>query len=40
MTLTNYTALIESALETGAIQESDVALLQEWRKDPAAWLSE
>lgn len=38
--LTNYTALIESALETGAIQESDVALLQEWRKDPAAWLSE
>lgn len=39
-TLTNYTALIESALETGAIQESDVALLQEWRKDPAAWLSE
>lgn len=40
VTLTNYTALIESALETGAIQESDVALLQEWRKDPAAWLSE
>ena len=38
--LTNYTALIESALETGAIQESDVALLQKWRKDPAAWLSE
>lgn len=37
VTLTNYTALIESALETGAIQESDVALLQEWRKDPAAW---
>jgi len=36
VTLTNYTALIESALETGAIQESDVALLQEWRKDPAA----
>lgn len=40
VTLTNYTALIESALETGAIQESDVALLQEWLKDPAAWLSE
>lgn len=40
VTLTNYTALIESALETGAIQESDVALLQEWREDPAAWLSE
>ena len=40
VTLTNYTALIESALETGAIQESDIALLQEWRKDPAAWLSE
>ncbi|MBF0009476.1 orotate phosphoribosyltransferase [Enterococcus casseliflavus] len=40
VTLTNYTALIESALETGAIQEPDVALLQEWRKDPAAWLSE
>lgn len=40
VTLTNYTALIESALETGAIQESDVSLLQEWRKDPAAWLSE
>lgn len=40
VTLTNYTALIESALETGAIQESDVALLQEWRKAPAAWLSE
>lgn len=40
VTLTNYTALIESSLETGAIQESDVALLHEWRKDPAAWLSE
>ena len=38
-TLTNYTTLIETALESGYIKEDDVALLQAWKKDPANWLS-
>lgn len=36
-TLTDYEHVIEQALETGYIKESDVALLHEWRKDPAHW---
>ena len=36
-TLTNYHILIESALESGAIQNEQVEILQQWRKDPANW---
>ncbi len=37
MTLSNYTALITAALETGFIREADVQTLREWRKDPSVW---
>lgn len=37
VTLSNYNAMIEAALDTNYIQESDVETLQEWRKDPANW---
>lgn len=37
LTLSNYNAMIQAALATGYIQESDVETLQEWRKDPANW---
>jgi len=36
-TLTNYHILIETALESGAIQQEQVEMLQQWRKDPAQW---
>lgn len=36
-TLSNYSALIQVALEKGTIAESDVALLQAWRSDPASF---
>ncbi len=36
-TLSNYNAVIEEALKINYIGESDVAILQEWRKDPANW---
>ncbi|WP_123039889.1 orotate phosphoribosyltransferase [Cohnella candidum] len=36
-TLSNYTALIETALAKGTIQEKDVALLQAWRSDPKSF---
>jgi orotate phosphoribosyltransferase len=36
-TLSNYNAVIEVALAINYIDESQVALLQEWRKDPANW---
>lgn len=36
-TLSNYTALISAAVETGAIREEDVALLQSWRENPSAF---
>lgn len=39
MTLSNYDALLEVALSTGFIAESDIATLQQWRKDPANWAS-
>jgi orotate phosphoribosyltransferase len=35
--LSNYEAVIEEAVRTKYIDESEVALLQEWRKDPANW---
>ncbi|MCK5068306.1 MAG: orotate phosphoribosyltransferase [Bacteroidales bacterium] len=36
-TLTDYHTLIEAALESGDIQPEQVALLQQWRKNPAQW---
>ena len=36
-TLSNYNAVIEEALKTNYISESEIAVLQEWRKDPANW---
>ena len=38
--LSNYSALIEVALEKGIIAEGDLAKLQEWRQNPAEWLTE
>lgn len=37
VTLTNYEAVVEEALATGYIKETDVELLNEWRRDPAHW---
>lgn len=36
-TLTNYHKLIETALSAGDIQQDQVAMLQQWREDPAGW---
>lgn len=36
-TLSNYSSLIEHALETSYIKESDVEKLKLWRKDPSNW---
>ena len=36
-TLSNYDAVIEEAVRTDYIDESEIATLQEWRKDPANW---
>ena len=37
VTLTDYEHVVEEALQTGYIADSDVELLHEWRKDPARW---
>ncbi len=37
VTLTNYEAVLETALKTNYISEDDVEVLQTWRKDPAHW---
>ena len=37
VTLTDYDHVVASALETGYIADDDIALLHEWRKDPANW---
>ncbi len=37
VTLTNYEAVLETALKTNYISEEDVEVLQTWRKDPAHW---
>ena len=37
VTLTNYEAVLKTALETAYITEEDVEVLQAWRKDPANW---
>ncbi|MGG6309959.1 orotate phosphoribosyltransferase [Paenibacillus macerans] len=36
-TLSNYTALIDVAIERGEIKPEDLALLQSWRQDPASF---
>lgn len=36
--LSNYSAMLEAALDIDYIQESDVDTLKEWRKDPANWV--
>lgn len=37
ITLTNYDAVLDVAIKTGYIDECELPLLQEWRKDPAHW---
>jgi orotate phosphoribosyltransferase len=36
-TLSNYDAVIEEAVRTDYIDQSEIKTLQEWRKDPAHW---
>ncbi|MFC6314956.1 orotate phosphoribosyltransferase [Lapidilactobacillus achengensis] len=36
-TLTNYTSLIETAVDQGYISAQDREILQQWRQDPQAW---
>jgi len=37
ITLTDYDHVVSHALDTGYIQEKDVVLLHQWRKDPEHW---
>jgi orotate phosphoribosyltransferase len=37
ITLGNYNAMLEAALNINYIKESDLDTLKEWRKDPANW---
>ena len=37
VTLTNYEAVLDVALQTGYISEEDIPVLDSWRKDPAHW---
>ncbi len=37
-TISNYSAMLEAALEIQYIKEEDVEALKEWRKDPANWV--
>ncbi|MDR3219721.1 MAG: orotate phosphoribosyltransferase [Dysgonamonadaceae bacterium] len=39
ITLCNYDAILDEALRTDYIDESEIKTLQEWRKDPANWHS-
>ena len=36
-TLSNYSALLEAALDTGYIKQAEVETLREWRKSPSTW---
>jgi orotate phosphoribosyltransferase len=36
-TLSNYSALVETAVEAGFISKTEVDTLREWRKDPSVW---
>jgi orotate phosphoribosyltransferase len=37
-TLSNYSSLIDTALETGFISNEELELLKKWRNDPENWL--
>lgn len=37
ITISNYSAMIEAALNTDYIRNEEVETLKEWRKDPANW---
>ncbi len=37
VTLTNYEAVVAEALRIGYIKDTDVQLLNDWRRDPANW---
>ena len=37
-TLTSYEAVVETALQTGYIEQIHVPMLAAWRKDPANWM--
>ena len=37
ITLCNYDVVLDEALKTNYIDESEIKTLQEWRKDPANW---
>lgn len=37
VTLSNYNAMLEAALESNYISQSDIETLKQWRKDPANW---
>ena len=36
-TISNYSAMLRAAIDTNYIKESDLATLEEWRKDPSTW---
>lgn len=38
VTLTDYGTLVDLALETGEIDQGQLEMLREWRKDPASWM--
>lgn len=38
ITLSNYSTMLEVAAETNYIHPDEMATLEEWRKDPAAWV--
>lgn len=40
LTLSNYNTMLEVALRTNYITESDIETLQSWRNDPASWMPE
>lgn len=35
--ISNYSAMLQAALETSYIQQSDLATLEQWRRDPENW---
>lgn len=37
--LTTYSVLLDCAVEKGIVDEKDLTLLQNWRKDPEGWLT-
>lgn len=38
ITLSNYSSMLEAALDTHYIEEAELDTLREWRKDPANWV--